>query len=316
MIVSVTLNAAVDHLLILEGIKVHDTNRIKEIQTDAGGKGINLSRVVSSLGGETFATGFLGGGPGGYIAKVLEEEGVDHRFVWTREPTRTNFNVESGDGPPTTFNASGHHVRPDTWQRFLDEFPTLVAEADWVVLGGSIPPGIDKNAYAVLGKIAKDTGAKLVVDADGDAMRQSLSAAPDLIKPNVNEAARLLDRELENTDHDVLSASDDLFKLLETNGAKSPTVLISRGKNGAVLKTSEGRWLGRSPEVKAVSTIGSGDSMVAGFLFALMDGKSSEEAFAFGLAAGAATAQTDGTGIGQRDAILELLTKTDVQQAD
>lgn len=312
MILSVTLNAAVDHLLIINGLKVHDTNRIKDIQTDAGGKGINLSRVCVDLGTPSIATGFLGGTTGMFIRQVLVSQGVQDEFIEITNETRTNFNVESGDGPPTTFNSKGKEVSSEEWDQLVKKFTNLCKQAQWVAFGGSLPTGIPTDAFRTLGKIAKDQGCKVALDADGESMKLGLEIGPDLIKPNVREAERLLGLELVDKEDSLISAVEQLANKLISLGTSSPLVIISRGKKGAIFWAEKHTYRGESPLVESVSTIGSGDSMIAGILYALHEQKPIEECLKYGLAAGAATATTDGTEIGRAQVVHKLLPQAKV----
>ncbi|MCB0826506.1 MAG: 1-phosphofructokinase family hexose kinase [Armatimonadetes bacterium] len=314
MILSITLNAAVDHILFINGLKPHDTNRVQTMQTDAGGKGINLSRIAVELGAKSIATGFLGGGPGAFIKHVLDCQGVEHDFIETAEETRTNLNVESGDGPPTTFNAKGHHVTESEWSQLLEKVQPLLVQADWVAMGGSLPPGVPTDAFRTLGRLAKEHNCKVMLDADGEPMQLGLECVPDLIKPNVREAERLLNRELVDKEDAICEAAKELQAQLKNGGSHDPVVIISRGKKGAILADELGILIGEGIEVQSASTIGSGDSMLGGYLYALETRLSREEALQYGLAAGAATAITDGTEIGRKPVILDLLARAVVRR--
>lgn len=300
VILSVTLNPSIDHAVFVERLALHDTNRVTRSETDAGGKGINLSRVAAELGAETMATGFLGGGPAAFVRAVLDRQGVAHDFVPIAGDTRTNFSVEDGFGPPTTFNAPGPRVTPEEWDALVARVSALVRGASWVCLGGSLPPGAPADAYRRLAEVAERAGVPVALDADGDPLREGLRAKIALIKPNGREAARLLGRAVEGRE-DALAAARDLREL------GVDRAIVSLGAEGAALSGPNGDFIARSPTVEAKSTIGSGDSMVAGFLVGLMRGVGDAEAFRLGLAAGAATATTDGSEIGRRETIEKLL---------
>ena len=300
MILTVTLNPSVDHALAVEKLKLHDTNRVIRTARDAGGKGVNLSRVVAELGGETVATGFLGGGPGAYIRQVLEAQGVMQDFVDVKGDTRVNFSVEDdSDQPPTTFNEKGPEIREEDLSALIRCIDRYAERAKWVAMGGSLPPGVREEIYNVLGRLPRVHGCPFALDADGASLKHGLELKPDLIKPNEAEAGRLLGREI-STDEEVLSAVHELRSL-------AGTVIISRAEKGAVMANDDGVFMGRSPKVDAKSSIGSGDSMVAGVLFGLTSGQSPEDAFRLGIACGAATATTDGSEIARRPVIDELL---------
>ncbi len=296
MILTVTLNTSIDQALFLDSLKLGDTNRVQKVQIDAGGKGVNLSRVAHVFGGNTLATGFAGGPTGDFLRGLLDRAGVPHQFVPTAEPTRTNFNIETDDGhPPTTLNALGPHVSAQEWATFCSLFQEVLPQADWVCLCGSIPPGLDLTVYQEL--VAMCKGKRVLVDADGDALALAAKSCPTMLKPNLKEAERLLGQAIQ----DPVEAAQSLREL-----AGAEMVIISLGAQGAVLASSEGVYHGDSPQVIAVSTVGSGDSMLGAFLARLEGGDPVPTAFQWGLAAGAATATTDGTGIGPLS-VIELL---------
>lgn len=309
MILSVTLNPCVDHVLFVDQLLVGDTNRIVRTETDAGGKGVNLSRVVAELGGKTTATGFLGGGPGAYVRKVLDLQGVEHDFVEVGLDTRMNFSVEQASGaPPTTLNDKGPKIKVEEWAALIEHVRAYSNKASWVALGGSLPPGVPPDAYAILTGIAKEEGAKVLLDADGEPMKLGMHAKPTMIKPNSKEAARLLNRPVDTTEAAVQAANELLTLGLEI-------AIVSRGVDGAVLASGDEAWIGYTPAVEAKSTIGSGDSLLGGFLYGLVSNLGLEKAFALGLASGAATAATDGSEIARKPVIDRLLPNARVEKA-
>ncbi len=311
MILSVTPNPSIDHALFVESLKLGDTNRVVRVERDAGGKGVNLSRIAAELGAKTLATGFLAGAAGAYVRSVLEAQRALHDFVEVPGETRTNFSVEDDSKtPPTTFNERGPSVTPEDIDRLVAKVETLSKASAWVCIGGSLPPGAPVDLYARLVKVAQAEGAKVLIDGDGPHQELGLKAGPDFIKPNHEEAGRLLGREIQ-TEEEAVSAAKELAVRL---GGEDRIVVISRGKKGAVLAQGDTLLVGESPEVEVKSTIGSGDSMLGAMLWAITSGKSIEEALRWGLAAGAATATTDGSGIGRRPMIEELYQRSKVHK--
>lgn len=303
MILSVTLNPCIDQVLVVDELKPHDTNRVTHIEQDAGGKGVNLSRVVAELGGETVATGFLGGISGLFVRSVLSAQGVHNSFIEVAGETRTNVSVEDGTGkPPTTLNERGPHILEAEMARLLGWMEELAPRANWVAMGGSLPPGVPTDIFRTLAKLFRSAGCKVLIDADGEPAKLGLEAKPDLIKPNSPECARLLGRPIE-TDEEAHQAARELYEKL---GGREQIALISRGRRGAVMCTAEGVFQGSSPDVVVKSTIGSGDSLLGAMLWAMEEGKSHEEALRWGLAAGAATATTNGSEIAKRAKVEEL----------
>lgn len=312
MILSVTLNPCIDQVLIVDGLKPHDTNRVLRAEQDAGGKGVNLSRVVAELGGDTVATGFLGGNPGVYVRAVLAEQGVRNSFIEVEGETRTNVAIEDGSGrPPTTFNERGPCISEAELHRLIGWYEELAPRASWVALGGSLPPGVPTDIFRTLIEIGHAAGARVLLDADGEPQRLGFLAGPDMVKPNSPECGRLLGREIKSDD-EALAAVDELY---ERMGGGDRIAIVSRGKRGAVLRGREGRYLGRSPDVEVRSTIGSGDSLLGAVLWSLEQGKTLRESLQYGLAAGAATASTDGSQVARKSKVDEIVTLADVYPA-
>lgn len=310
MILTVTLNPSVDRAIYVKELKLGDTNRVDRTETDAGGKGINLSRVADELGAQTLATGFLGGGPGAFVMSVLKREGVPSDFVPIAGDTRINFSVEGeSESPPTTFNELGPEVHSREWAALLEKCRAHALKTKWACVGGSVPPGLAPDVYKTLLLLFKEEGCLTLLDADGEPLKLGLEAMPDLVKPNAKEAERLLGRPVK-TDEDAIQAAKEIRQMGASN------VIVSRGEAGAVLVTEDGVWIGRSPKVEVNSTIGSGDSMLGAYLWALEEGLSEEEAFRWGLAAGAATATTNGSEIARLAVIEKLLPLVSVERLE
>ena len=309
MILTVTLNPSVDRAIYVDELKLGDTNRVERSETDAGGKGINLSRVADELGAQTLATGFLGGGPGAFVMSVLKREGVPCDFVPIEGDTRINFSVEDeAKNPPTTFNERGPNIHQREWEALLEKCRHHSAKTKWACVGGSVPPGLGADVYKTLLLLFKERNCRTLLDADGEPLRIGLEAHPDLVKPNSKEAERLLGWPIKS-DEDAIRAAREMRAL----GAE--TVILSRGEDGAVLVSNSGTWIGRSPKVEVCSTIGSGDSMLGAFLWALEEGMTEDEAFRWGLAAGAATAMTNGSEIARKPVIEKLIQYANVETA-
>jgi 1-phosphofructokinase family hexose kinase len=310
VILSITLNPSVDRSVFIEGLKVHDTNRVVRTETDAGGKGINLSRIVREMGAETRAAAFLGGGPGAFVESVLKTEGVPLSAIWVSSETRLNVSVEDGSGmPPTTFNERGPEISAVNLKAMLALCSELAPRARWACLGGSIPPGVPVSIYADLTEMFQSAGCLVVVDADGEAMKLALEAKPDLVKPNQDEAARLVGSPIDSLDQ-ALDVAAQLGQLGVSYA------MVSMGATGAVLVTENDRWIGHAPQMAARSTIGSGDSLIGGFLASLTLGRTVEESFQWGLACGSATATTSGSEIGRCPVIQDLFGQVRIERRD
>lgn len=307
-ILTVTLNAAIDEAIVLDELVPGRSNRARLDALDPGGKGINASRVMTRLGCPTIALGFVGGVTGEMIRARLDAEGVAHAFDDVEQLTRLNVMVyERTGGRRTRLYLEGAFVAP---QRLGDLRERLAAaqSGDIVVLGGSLPPGLTDTTYRDLVQWLRERGVCTFVDTSGAALAAVLPARPYLIKPNVEEASDVLGRPIEN-DRDALQAAAELHE----RGATY--VVVSQGAEGAVAVGPDGRWKVYAPVVEARSTVGSGDSMVAGLAVAMHRGDSMERGLCLGTAAGAATAMTSGTQLCDPQAVTSLLGSVRIERA-
>ncbi|MFI3312734.1 MAG: hexose kinase, partial [Eubacteriales bacterium] len=192
MIVTVTMNPAVDKTIQISQMEVGGLNRITAVEQDAGGKGINVSKTIKALGGETIATGFLGGTSGKWIADQLQELDIKTDFLFVDGQTRTNTKVAETGGRITELNESGVVIPPEKLTALLEKLDTYATPDTLFVLSGSVPQGVPKDIYATITQRVRQKGGQVLVDADGELFEKSLPAAPDMIKPNREELAAFL----------------------------------------------------------------------------------------------------------------------------
>ncbi len=294
MIYTVTLNPSLDYHLHIERLTLGVTNRAHGESLTFGGKGINVSVILTRLGVPNLALGFVAGFTGDELCGRLTEAGLTHDMIRLDEGmTRINIKLHAGD--ETEINAAGPVITPDALDVLLHKLETM-NRGDILVLSGSIPPSLPRDTYATIMARLAGKGICCVVDAEGDALTATLPYRPFLVKPNLRELSVWAGREL-TADEDIVTAARDL----QARGARN--VLVSLGGRGAILLSEDGGChaavaLGGEP----VSTVGAGDSMVAGFLAGLPEGY--ENALRMGLAAGGATACAEG--LGTREEILSL----------
>ena len=296
MIYTLTLNPAVDYILRLPAITEGATNRATSASVRFGGKGINVSLVLRELGVETTALGFSAGFTGEALEEELKRLGVLTDFV--RLPDgMTRINVKLGtNAAETEINAPGPAVSPEALEALLAKLDGLTA-ADTLVLAGSVPPSLPRDLYARILKRLDGRGIRFVVDTEGEALSATLPFRPFLIKPNRAELEALVGHSLPSEDA-LRSAA---FSLCEA-GARN--VLISLGGDGALLLDEYGDFhAAPAATIHPVSTVGAGDSMVAGFLAGVSRGY--DYALKLGIAAGGATAAVEG--VATREDILGLL---------
>ena len=275
MIYTLTLNPSLDYIMEAPTLKQGRTNRSACENLRYGGKGINVAFVLSSLGAEAIAIALLGGETGGLLLSLLKKDNLSVRPLFIEGDTRINVKILSGE--VTELNAAGPSVKDEEIESLFLCFDKMEA-TDTLVLSGSIPPSVPKDIYARIIRGLNDKGVRSVLDASGEALLLALPSHPYLIKPNESELKEVLGEMI-----DVESGARALQKM----GARN--VLVSLGKDGAMLLTEDGTLLRqRAPMGVAKNTVGAGDSMLAGFLYAEEMGE--REALSFAVAAGSATA--------------------------
>jgi len=262
MITVLTLNPSIDRSYALEEFITGKVQRAKSVIATAGGKGLNVSRVVNCLGGKVCCLGFLGGFTGGFIEKEIETDGMLNHFTPIQGTTRICMNFRDGSGTSTEVLESGPEIMPEEISRFELELRKVLKNTKILVASGSLAPGLPKDYYGKIARICVEHNIKFILDSSGESLRLAIKDRPFLIKPNVEELEYITDGSVKTTD-DVFSAS---LKVLEM-GAEN--VCVSLGKKGMMLNGSLGRFLVQIPTVQDVNTVGCGDSLVAGLAYAL-----------------------------------------------
>ena len=294
MIYTLTLNPAVDRELMVPDIVFDNVLRASSLRLDCGGKGFNVSRALAAWGEKSVALGFVGGLTGRRIAAGLTELGIATDFVEIAQETRTNISIFAQNQPHyIKVNEAGPDIAPAEEAALLDKVRHLAHAADWWVLSGSLPPGVSATVYADVIRAVQAAGGKVILDASGASLRHGCEAGPYLVKPNAVEAGELIARPVTSPE-EAYAAVDSIHRL----GAEN--VLISLGKNGAILSDGTRCWLARPPQIEERNPIGAGDSMVAGLVWQLSQNAPWPEAMRWAVASGAAAASLDGTAVGNR----------------
>jgi 1-phosphofructokinase family hexose kinase len=306
MIITLTLNPAVDQTSWVSRLEPGRVHRTLETQMDPAGKGINVSRMAHRLQWPTIAFGFLAGEAGNIIERALQLEGVQYHFLRVPGQTRINVTIVDGAGHATSFFGPGPSIPPQALASFDALVRFWLRAGRVLVIAGSLPPGVPAEAYAAYVRTAREEGVKVFLDADGDALREGVRVGPDLIKPNIAEAERLLARRLP----DETAVIEGARELVQRGVG---TVVVSMGARGAICATDGTIWRVRPPSVERRSTVGSGDSMVAGLAVALARGDDVAAALKLGAAAGAATAGSEGTALGTAEDVSRLLPQIEVE---
>ena len=280
MIYTLTLNPAIDYVMRADSISLGMTNRSRSEELYFGGKGINVSVILSELDEDTTALGFVGGFTGDFLEKGLNDIGIKTDFVrLSKGITRINVKLKSGE--ETEINAKGPMVTEDELASLMAKLDK-VKSGDTVVLAGSVPSSLPSDIYEKILAALDGRGARVAVDAEGELLLKSLKYRPFLIKPNNFELAQIEGRALES-DADIERAA----RKLQDMGAVN--VLVSLGGDGAMLIDEHGEvHKAHAPKITPVNTVGAGDSMVAGFLSGAKEGYG--YALGLGIASGSATA--------------------------
>lgn len=280
MIYTVTFNPSIDYVMFVDDFKIDGLNRAQDTNKFAGGKGINVSRVLKTLGVDSTALGFAGGFPGDFIAQTLKDSDIHTDLVQVDEDTRINVKLKTGQ--ETEVNAQGPNVTDAQFQSLLNQIKETT-DNDTVIVAGSVPKSIPSDAYAQIAKITKQTGAQLVVDAEKDLVESVLEYQPLFIKPNKDELEVMFNTSVKS-DEDVIKYAKQILD----KGAQS--VIVSLGGDGAIYVDRQQSIKAVNPKGKVINTVGSGDSTVAGMVAGLATGLSVQDAFKQAVASGTATA--------------------------
>ncbi|OKI10074.1 1-phosphofructokinase [Streptomyces sp. CB02923] len=304
MILTVTLNAALDITYRVPRLQPHSTNRVTEVSERPGGKGLNVARVLTALGHEAVATGFAGGGSGDALRSLLAQEtSVTDALVPVGGATRrTVAVVDEATGDTTQLNEPGPIVTPAEWDAFMSTYRELLVDARAVALCGSLPPGVPVDVYARLTRAARTADVPVLLDTSGEPLRRGLAARPDLAKPNADELAALT------------GSTEPLRAARDARRRGAHTVAASLGADGMLVVTADGAWQAAPPRRIAGNPTGAGDSAVAGLLSGLVEDLPWPARLARAVALSAATVRAPAAGEFDRGTYEELLERITVTE--
>lgn len=280
MIYTCTINPSIDYTMYLSELNPGAINRANQVHYYPGGKGINVSRVLKRLEIDNIALGFSGGFTGTFIKQFLNEEGIETDFIETNETTRINVKIKSD--LETELNGPGSNITREQQHRLLGKLNHL-SENDWFVLSGSLPDHIPRDFYHSIAQKCKEKGAKFILDTSGANLKSLIKTKPFLMKPNGKELGELFDTAISNQNEAIFYAK----KLIERGVTY---VIVSLGSKGAVLITKQQTFSAEAPSGNVINTVGSGDSLIAGFIASFLKTEDPKEAFRYSVASGSATA--------------------------
>ena len=306
MILTVTLNAAIDKRYVVEGFRIGEVNRVKECTYVPGGKGLNVSKPASIYGAEVVATGFAGGHAGAYIEDALKPFGIRSAFYHVDAESRSCINIwDEVNQVQTEFLEPGFTLTEEDFAGFEAKFRQLVQEAKVVAMSGSVPKGLDGTAYQRLVKIVKDAGIPVILDTSGKLLEMGIEAIPSMIKPNIDEIRMLTGKRC-----DDISEIIEAARAIHERGVK--IVAVSLGADGSLAVGDDGIFRARVPKIDAVNTVGCGDSMIAGFALGLSKGLPLEETLRLASAISAAAAMREETGFFVMEDMEKLLPQIEI----
>ncbi len=313
MIITVTLNAAIDKSLSVPSFRLGRRHRTVEQRSTAGGKGVNVARLLASLGQPVIATGFVGGATGTRIVEQLTAESVLNGFVHISEESRTNMSVlDPTTGEQTEINERGPEVNPAEVELFIEKLTYLARGAAICVLAGSLPRGVDPSFYATLVAELKRLDVVTIVDSEGEAMKLAVRAEPTVISPNMAEAEELVGHEFNDREEQVAALAE-----LRALGSKEAIITLPDGCVASVLTdghvTEHRVWI--EPR-EAVASVGAGDAFLAGYVAARYNGSNPEECLRYAVACGAESTQRLGAGLIDPEGVDELLSEVEVERIE
>jgi 1-phosphofructokinase family hexose kinase len=313
VILTVTLNAAIDRTVAVPNFHLGHRHRAVEARTVAGGKGVNVARALKLLGRPVIATGLAGGPTGTRILERLAEESILNDFTRIAEESRTNLAViDPTSGQQTEINERGPTVTAEEIDRFCDKLLYLAQGAEFCVIAGSVPPGVSPEVYERLISELRTLSVPILLDTEGEPMRLGLRAGPDVVAPNELEAEQAVGHEF----GDAGDLAMGLSGLIEMGAREA---IVTR-ENGCVAITFENgapqRYEVTIDPLEPVSTVGSGDAFVAGYISARFVGSSSTDALAYGVACGAQSTQHFGAGTIEPSEVERLLDRVEVRALD
>jgi len=289
MIATVTLNTSVDRRYNVSEIKKNTVQRTNDYQATAGGKGINVSRVIKLLDQELLAMGFIGGFSGNFIFNELEKSNIKSDFTRIKAATRTCLNIIDENNDSIEILENGPKITEAEKRRFLDNFESKIKEFEVITISGSLPAGLENDFYQKIIQIAKMKNKAVILDTSGKALIAGLKAGPDIIKPNKNEIEALIGSSIDN-EKDFLKAG----KKIQSMGAKD--IALTLGENGMYYLTEDILYKVEIPKVDTANVTGSGDSVTAGLAVAITEKMNIEKMLKFANACGVANAVEKKTG--------------------
>ena len=308
-VITVTLNPAVDMFVYTDELIPGNLHRVNTPQQYPGGKGINVSKALMAFGTPTWAVGLAGGERGRWLEETLQGMGMKTAFVQTRLETRMNVKIVDDGGRLTELNAEAPGLENDDWQGLRNTLDNILTPGDWVVLSGALPRGAAADGYRRIVDHCRGNQIRTVLDTSGDALKEGVRACPEVIKPNLVELEELVGAPLKSANEVLVAANHFISQGIST-------VLVSMGADGLLVAGQEGMFRAQVPRVDVHSTVGAGDTTVAGFLHAILSGMDFPTAVRFAAAAGTASVQSFGNGAPSLQDVEGVFQQVDIKRME
>ncbi|MGR3742393.1 hexose kinase [Companilactobacillus sp. DQM5] len=313
MILTLTMNPSIDMAYSLDTLKIDQVNRASEVIKTAGGKGLNVTRVIKMMGRNVTATGYNGGNLGAFLEKKLDDDGIQYEFVKINDEIRNSIAIIHDNGMQTEILEPGPTINKEDKIKFLEYFKKNVSRYSVVTISGSLPKGLDTSFYSKIIEIADKNNVKILLDTSGEALKESLipEKKPFLIKPNEAEISQLLDAQYteENINYDSLKEKlqNDMFKGIEW-------IVVSLGAQGAFVKVNGDFYKAIIPSINVVSPVGSGDSTLAGLAIGIDEKMSIEDTIKTAMTTGMLNTMSSKTGYIDKSKFDEYFKKVKVEE--
>lgn len=301
MITTVTLNASIDKAYYMNGIIENGkVMRVASCINSAGGKGLNVARIVKLCGSEVMATGFVGGFNGKYLEALLDKDGIPYKFTHVKGETRSCINILDEKYGSTEYLEPGCEITPEEEKQFIELYNNIIKQSNIITISGSTPKGVSKDIYGQMVSLAKEFGKKVLLDTSGELLKRGIKSRPTMVKPNKDEIEQLFDIKLKGIE-DVITYAKKIFDF------GIPYVVVSLGDHGALMVCNEGVFYGRPPVIDVVNAVGCGDSMVGAFAVGLERNIPSSEILKYSMAVATANAMSPNTGDFDKDICRKII---------
>lgn len=289
-IITITFNPCIDKSTSVSALQPDKKLECTLPVFEPGGGGINVARAIKKLGGDAIAVYPTGGYSGKFLNVLLEKENISLLNIETKQHTRENMIVvDNATNQQYRFGMPGQYMEEEEWKKCVESIK--INDSTFIVASGSLPPGVPVDIFSIIAKMAKSQSRKLIVDCSGEALRIALREGVYLIKPNLGELSRLVGKEELETNQIEPVARDLILE------GCCEIIVVSMGAQGAMLINKDATYLAKAPVVKKKTTVGAGDSMVAGIVHYLSKGKNLQQALEYGVACGTAATLNEGTAL-------------------